>query len=60
MKVVIDRENCIGCGLCASTCPEIFAMADDGKAEVVSDKITNEAGAVEAADACPVNVIDVL
>ena len=24
------NENCIGCGLCAGVCPEVFSMGDDG------------------------------
>ena len=24
------NENCIGCGLCAGNCPEVFHMGDDG------------------------------
>ena len=23
------NENCIGCGLCAGVCPEVFSMGDD-------------------------------
>lgn len=60
MKATIDRDGCIGCGLCAGTCPEVFCMADDGLAEVIKD-ITSDTQemAIEAADNCPVSVIEV-
>lgn len=61
MKASIDRDGCIGCGLCASTCPEVFRMADDGLAEVYTDPVSSgaEGSATEAADGCPVGVITV-
>lgn len=60
MKAEIDRQGCIGCGLCASTCPEVFRMADDGLAEVYSDlQSDTEDSAEEAAENCPVDVISV-
>ena len=61
MKAMIDREGCISCGLCASTCPEVFLMADDGFAEVCADPIPKSAEntAAEARDNCPVSVITV-
>ena len=61
MKAAIDREGCISCGLCASTCPEVFRMADDGKAEVFKDPVPESAkgAAEEARDNCPVCVISV-
>lgn len=61
MKATIDRDGCISCGLCASTCPEVFRMADDGKAEVFKDPVPESAKgtAVEAQDNCPVSVITV-
>ncbi len=29
MKVYVDKETCIGCGLCESTCPDVFEMQDN-------------------------------
>lgn len=61
MKATIDREGCIPCGLCASICPEVFRMADDGLAEVRTDPVPESAEetAKEAQDNCPVYVITV-
>lgn len=60
MKVSIDRDGCIGCGLCTETCPEVFKMADDGFAEVYCEPTPEALTAVkEAADGCPVSVISV-
>ena len=61
MKASIDRDGCIGCGLCADTCPNVFRMADDGLAEAYAPDVAtqDEAAAQEAMDNCPVNVITV-
>ena len=60
MKVEIDREGCISCGLCAATCPEVFDIADDGLAEVVSEPNEENTDSVkEAAENCPVSVIKI-
>lgn len=61
MKASIDRSGCIGCGLCATVCGEVFQMADDGLAEVIVDEIPAglESKAEEARDSCPVEVITV-
>ena len=36
--VKINKEECIGCGACVSTCGEVFEMGDDGKAKVKAQK----------------------
>lgn len=59
MKVDIDREGCIGCGVCADTCPDVFRMADDGLSEVIAPPDGNEEAVQEAAESCPVEVIHV-
>lgn len=60
MKVTIDRDGCIGCGLCAATCPEVFRLAEDGLAEVYAPPSEETADQVrKAAEKCPVSVIKV-
>ena len=50
----VDKETCIGCGSCASICPEVFEMKG-GKAEVKSDEKTP--CVEEAEESCPVGAI---
>ena len=60
MKVEINRDGCISCGLCVSICPEVFTIADDGLAEAVSSPSDEyKAKIKEAAESCPVNVIKI-
>jgi ferredoxin len=59
MKAIVDKDTCIGCGLCPSICPEVFDMDDDGKAHAIVDEVPseNEGEAQEAAESCPVSAI---
>lgn len=59
MKYVVN-DGCIGCGLCAGTCPEVFSMGDEGVAVATQTEVPEEAleHAVEAKDGCPVGAIE--
>lgn len=61
MEAKVDKDTCIGCGLCPSVCPEVFDMQDDGKAGVIVDQVPGNAEdtAKEAEESCPVNAISV-
>jgi ferredoxin len=60
MTVKVDRGTCIGCGLCAGICPEVFEMDEDNIAKVIAQPgAGNEESAQEAADSCPVGAIAV-
>ena len=59
MKYMVN-DGCIGCGLCAGTCPEVFSMADEGVAKAIESEVPVECEAVaaEAKDGCPVGAIE--
>lgn len=57
MKVEINRDGCISCGLCAEICPDVFRIAEDGLAEVYASPEENVDSVIEAAESCPVQVI---
>ncbi|MDR3968813.1 MAG: ferredoxin [Dysosmobacter sp.] len=53
------NENCIVCGLCAGTCPEVFHMGDDGLAHGSGIPEGQLEAAQEARDGCPVSAISI-
>jgi len=59
MKARVN-ESCTGCGLCESICPAVFRINKDGLAEAYADVTAEtEADARDAADSCPVSVIEI-
>lgn len=54
------NDGCIGCGLCAETCPKVFYMTDEGLAKAIESEVdeADKDAAAEARDLCPVSVIE--
>lgn len=54
MKAIVDKELCIGCGICEGIVPEVFSLQNEPYAEVLLDPIPEEfQDAVrEAAEEC--------
>lgn len=57
-KLTINKEDCIGCGACAAVC-ENWKIGSDGKAYPLEEQVEDIGCNQEAADNCPVSVIQV-
>lgn len=59
MKPSIDRDLCIGCGMCEDVCPEVFRLDEDAIATVICETVTAELYGCtrDAFEACPVDAI---
>ena len=64
MKIILEREKCIGCGSCEALCSKYWKLVEDGKVNLSGSK-NNELDIKEiecnqeAADACPVQCIKI-
>nr|WP_067563191.1 ferredoxin [Nocardia acidivorans] len=55
MKVIVDRDLCVGNGLCESIAPEVFEVGDDGIASIAPAELSPDGMAMArtAVDSCP-------
>jgi ferredoxin len=75
VKVIYNREGCIGAAACELAAPEFWKLAKDNKAELLGAKLNKKTGKYEleievskkqlkslkeSALSCPVNVIEVI
>ena len=58
-EIRVDKETCIGCGVCAKVAPEYFAMEDKKAIPLKNIEGSEGEEAREAMAKCPVNSIDI-
>ncbi|MBO0916171.1 ferredoxin [Streptomyces laculatispora] len=61
MRIHVDKDRCVGAGMCVLTVPGVFTQDDDGLSEVLPGQ---ESGAgqplvLEAVRSCPVQAVAV-
>ncbi len=59
MKVYVDQDTCISCGVCIDIAPDVFHEDDEGLTEAIEGEIPSdqEESVREAMDSCPTESI---
>jgi len=59
MKVHVDPDTCMGCGVCETIAPEIFHLGNELYAAVIMDAVPDEFRDLvqQSADECPEEAI---
>ena len=60
MKVRVNQDACIGCGVCLGVDDKLFQMNDAGYSEAINEVVPEgkEDNAKEAIDSCPTSAIE--
>lgn len=64
-KVVVNKENCIGCGACMALASDVFEIGDDGLAQTKEENILDQmneelkSDVMDAVDGCPTSAIHI-
>ena len=59
VKIIHDKNICIGCGACAAVCPVNWEMGSDGKSKPKKTELDEIGCNMDAAQSCPVNCIHI-
>lgn len=59
-KIEVNKDKCLGCGMCVGINSDVFDFDDDGLAKANNDNINeeNEEEVKEAINSCPVGAIE--
>jgi ferredoxin len=59
VKVYVDQDLCISCGVCIDLSPDVFGWNDDDKAQSIDAEIPGDKKeeVQEAMDSCPTDAI---
>jgi len=61
LKASVNKNSCIGCGICVDICPSLFELDPQGLSEatttLINPSLTSKAQL--AAEACPTSAISV-
>ena len=62
MKVFVDPDICLGCGICEGIAPDVFSMGSEAYAVVQLDPVPESyrADVMDAIEQCPEEAISLL
>lgn len=60
MKIILDRDICIGAASCVGIAPNVFALDDEDRVIVVDPNGADEDTIRMAAEMCPVSAIKIV
>ena len=59
MRIIVDRDECTGCGNCVDIAPDVFELDDEGISTVTNPEGADLETIREAADSCPLDCITI-
>ena len=62
LKASVNKNTCIGCGICTEICPAVFELDPMGLSEATIATVNPSLGITlrQAAEACPTDAITVM
>ena len=59
MKVILNRDACIGCGACAAICDSVFEIDETGVSKIIKEKVEEDEidSVKDAIESCPTEAI---